>query len=74
MQRVHERLADRLVQDCRREWQVPRLKSLAGTRSSRSDPLRNRGTDRTRKACSCELGRNVSGKLMQDEGSQYGDP
>ena len=34
MQRVNERLPDRLVQDCRGEWKVSRLRSLAGTCAS----------------------------------------
>ena len=72
MQRVNERLADRLAQDCRREWKMSRLRSLAGTRASSSDLLRNCCADRTRKAPLGELGCNVSGKLLQDEGSQHG--
>ena len=72
MQRVHERLTDCLVQDCRGEWQVSRLRSLTGTRTSSSDLLRNRCTNRTRKAPLGELGRNVPGKLLQEEGSEHG--
>ncbi len=72
MQRINERLADRLVQDCRGKWKVSRLRSLAGTRASSSDLIRNRCTDRTLKAPLGELGRNVSGKLLQDEGSEHG--
>lgn len=74
MQCVHERLTNRLVQDCWREWKVSRLRCQVGTGASSGDLLRNHCTYRGRETYSSELGRNVSGKLLQDEGPQYSNP
>ncbi len=71
MERVHERLAYRLVQRCLGKLKPPRQVDLAGLRAGAGKLVRNRCTDRPGNAPLCELGRNIAGELLQDECPQH---
>src|SRR2546423_783611 len=74
MQRVHEGLANRLVQRCLLKRKPPRQLDLVGLCAEASNLARKRCTDRPGNTPQCELGRNVTGKLLQDECPQHSHP
>src|SRR3989442_2711617 len=74
MQRVHEGLANRLVQRCLLKRKPPRQLDLVGLCAEASNLVRKRCTDWPGNAPLCKLGRNVAGKLLQDECPQHSHP